>query len=759
MRIFFLSLIFLQMVLAFGSAQAFTLSGRVLEKGTKTPLSGASLFLEAVGNTTQALSDQDAQTEPTQAVTFSAEADSQGHYQIPVPAGLYRLTVASEGFEKKTISSLNIQGDQVLDLYLEKEGFTLPEVLVSTVKDKTEVSHEVISKEELTSVPGTAGDVIRALQTLPGVAVAGDFSGQMIVRGGGPDDNLYLLDRIPIAFPFHFGGIISTIDSDLIKTVDFSAGGFGPQYGNSWGGLIDVTQRDPRSDRWGGRVEVNMLLSEASVEGPISSDSSLAVSGRRSYLEILGNALGDFTLVPTFSDYQVKYSWNQSKNIHWDFEAFGSDDQLAYTVLPTSDLAQHDPGFAGTFEFHNGYDSQGINYRNILGDQDTLWETFYHYRFFFDTQLGNQGVHMDNSVDDFGNTFDWLHDFDPDTQFRAGVDYDHITTGTEAYSPVLPGEGQPNFDLTTAPKINALDTATFNNAGVYADQRFKLFEKKLELSIGARWDFQTNNSQSEISPRMSADYQLSDRTTLKASVGYYHQLLTQGLYPYLDPNLGNPALETEECLSEVVGWEQKLDDGLYARVEAYNKDLSNVVVSADYPVNFTNEGTGYARGVEFFLRCPPTGRFFGWVSYALSTSVRDNGPNEIHVYDYDQPDIVTLVANYKVNPGWILGLNWRYNSGMPDTPIVSSTYDPVNKRYLPVYGATNSVRLPDYQRLDVSSSFLTTYDTWQWRFYIQVINLYNHDNVIAYDYNNAYTQRKELRELPLLPYVGFEVVY
>ncbi len=385
MRIFFLSLIFLQVVLAFGSAQAFTLSGRVLEKGTKTPLSGASLFLEAVGNTTQAISDQDAQTEPAQAVTFSAEADSRGRYQIPVPAGLYRLTVASEGFEKKTIPSLNIQGDQVLDLYLEKEGFTLPEVLVSTVKDKTEVSHEVISKEELTSVPGTAGDVIRALQTLPGVAVAGDFSGQMIVRGGGPDDNLYLLDRIPIAFPFHFGGIISTIDSDLIKTVDFSAGGFGPQYGNSWGGLIDVTQRDPRSDRWGGRVEVNMLLSEASVEGPISSDSSLAVSGRRSYLEILGNALGDFTLVPTFSDYQVKYSWNQSKNIHWDFEAFGSDDQLAYTVLPTSDLAQHDPGFAGTFEFHNGYDSQGINYRNILGDQDTLLETFYHYRFF-----GNQ---------------------------------------------------------------------------------------------------------------------------------------------------------------------------------------------------------------------------------------------------------------------------------------------------------------------------------------------------------------------------------
>ena len=238
----------LGLIIVLGSpTNAATLSGSVLEKGSKAPVIGASLYLEPVitltpistkptAVTTETLSPSatsavmPSPTATPTALSFSVDADMKGKYQVSVPEGNYRLTVAGEGFGKLTLPSIVVHENTNQDFFLVREGFTLPEVVVSTSKDaKTSVSHEVISKNELKSVPGTGGDVLRALQSLPGVAVAGDYSGQLIVRGGGPEDNLYLLDRIPLAFPFHFGGLISTVNSDLIKNVDFSAGGFGPQ--------------------------------------------------------------------------------------------------------------------------------------------------------------------------------------------------------------------------------------------------------------------------------------------------------------------------------------------------------------------------------------------------------------------------------------------------------------------------------------------------------------------------------------------------
>jgi hypothetical protein len=212
----------------------FTLSGKILEKGTKAPIIGASLYLEAVGNSLPAgiplpISVPSPGPTPAGSMTptvspngrslgpdhfLTADADLRGNYKVSVPAGTYRLSVAGEGYSKISLPSVEIRGDLTKDFYLQRDGFTLPEVVVATSKEpKTEVSHEVLSTEELTSVAGSVGDVLRAVQALPGVINAGIESGQLLIRGSGPEDNLYLVDRIPIAFPFHFGGAISTLDS------------------------------------------------------------------------------------------------------------------------------------------------------------------------------------------------------------------------------------------------------------------------------------------------------------------------------------------------------------------------------------------------------------------------------------------------------------------------------------------------------------------------------------------------------------------
>jgi hypothetical protein len=769
-------------------ASGLILSGKILEKGTKAPILGASLYLETVGNTRPAgttLPVLVASPGPVPsgsmtpfispnggaAVTenaFTTDADLKGNYTVTVPPGTYRLAVAGTGYSKISIPAVEIQGDLTKDFYLQRDGFALPEVVVSTSKEpKTEVSHEVLSKEELTAVAGSLGDVLRAVQTLPGVINAGIESGQLLIRGSGPEDNLYLVDRIPISFPFHFGGAISTLDSSLIKDVDFMAGGFGPQYGNAMGGVVDTDERDPRSDRWGFRADVNLLMSEAEIEGPVTSDSSLVIAGRRSYLDLLiGNlSSNSFTAIPVFGDYQVKYSYNPSPTVHWDFDAFGSTDKVGVDI--NGNYAEQDPVLGGNFNFEDGYAGQGINFHDITGAQDGFWNTLYHFNSYLDESFGG-GLYLDCTLEDFGDWFTWKHDFNNDTQLEAGLQADALINGTNAYLPVYPTEYDPSFTATAANKVTANDTVSSGDMGAYFNQKFKWFDQKLRVSAGARIDYLTSDSRAVLAPRFSAAYLLSGQTTLKASYGYYDESPSriEGS-TYLDPSLGNPHLGPEQSISTVLGIEQKLQKGLDLRVEGYEKNFSQLIVY-DPAVNYGNSGTGTARGMEIFLRKEPTDRFFGWISYSLSQSLRQDGSGlPVYVYDFDEPNILTVVANYKLNPGWDAGFKWLYSSGLPITPVLlgeaSAAPATVNGSpvtyYDPKTGPVNSQRLPDYIRLDLSTSFSTVYDTWEWRLYFDIINVLHNQDVLGYQYNSDYTQQTAVLDLPFLPYIGFEAKY
>jgi len=737
-----------------------TLSGQILEKGTKDPVLGGSLYIEASGNTIE---------------TVSANADLKGHYQIAVPPGQYHVVVAGEGYKRLTLDSLTVIQAIEKDFFLEKDGFTLPEVVVSTDKaPPTQTSHEALSKEELTEVPGTQEDVLKALQALPGIITAGSLDGQLLVRGSGPGDNQYYVDNIPIGFPYHFG-IVSTLDSDFVKGIDFYSGGFGPQYPNSMGGLVDVTQRDGREDRWGFRADVNLFLSEAEIEGPITSDSSLEVAFRRSYLDLFisdfSGSQGDIE-VPEFGDYQVKYSWNPSPKVHWDFVAIGSADSVSGSLSASATVAQNDPELAGAFNFNDGYNSQGVNYHDSSDDNNTIASTLYHTNSYFNYSLGGN-LYEDTTVEDFGEKFSWVHHFDQDTSLEGGIQYDHFIDSLNAFFFIVPtGSGQQqNLEITTAAKFSSQDTTNSNDFSAYADQSWKAFDKKLELALGARVDYVDSDETLFLTPRASAAYHLSADSTLKASYGYYDEAPDRVVgYPFLDQTLGNPHLAPEQSIASVLGFEQKLDEsGLQFRAEGYEKDLSRLIVANPNAIpglGYLNSGTGTARGLEFFLRQPPTDRFFGWIAYSLSDSQRVDSPGQDqYAFDYDEPNVLTAVGNYKINPGWDAGLKILYDTGHPWTPVTSAAQESVTVNgqtstiYTPTYAPNNSARLPDYVRLDFSTSIKTVYDTWEWKIYLDIVNLTGAKNVLGYNYNVNYTQTTPVYDLPFLPYLGVEVKY
>lgn len=750
-----MGIIFSILVLGTSSLLGSTLSGKILEKGSKNPIVGASLLLEpagnsmtvfeATGNTVEAGGNS---LNPTTSVSsipsttsITTDADLHGYYKVNLTDGTYRFTVVASGFEKIVLPSLEIHQNISKDIYLQKTGFTLPEIVVYSKKgSKTELSRENISKEELTHVAGTYGDAIRAMESLPGVSVAEDKSAQLIVRGAGPLDNLYYLDRIPTAFPFHLDGLISTVNPDLIKSVEFSAGGFGPEYGNAWGGLMDVTQVDGRRDRWGGSLKTDIFLTEGLVEGPITSNSSLFLAGRRSYLDVLGGLgyFNDYTVIPTIGDYQAKFSYDYSPQTHWDFQAFGSSDHEAVKSLS---------GFSGEDQRY-GFDNQGLNYRRICDDQNIILETPYHYTFNYNNQ--NSFGNYNHYFEDFGNRFDWIHSFDKDTQLQVGTQLDFLTIKESDYF------YSNNSVVTPVASVNPTESIPTTNWGLYFDQKFKILSW-IHFSLGARWDSISYSQQTSLSPRFSLGLLLTDRTTVKASFGYYYQSLQ------LDPfsqNLSPPAL----ARSMVLGVEQKFGDELFLKVEGYNKDLSGLSVSnfnsGSNSYYSTDTGKGYARGVEIFLRRALSDRFFGWISYALSDTRRQfEGGQEYVVDNYDRPQMASIVANYKITPRWEAGLTWKFSSGLPYTPFLKVNNPAFNGSYDIVYGQTNSAHLPDYHRLDLSTSFTTVYDTWEWRIFFQLINAYDHPNVLYYVYNYDYSQKEGVLDFPLFPFIGFEVKY
>lgn len=757
--------------LAASPVSVVSFSGRILEKGDKNPVLGGSIFLEPVGNTLVSATES---TQPAQ--PFSVETDLTGHYELSVPPGNYQLIVAGEGYKKITIKVFTLNKNTQRNFYLEQEGFTLPEVVVTASKiPKTQVSHETLTKDELVEVPGTQEDVLKAIQTLPGVVTAGSLNGQLLVRGSGPNDNQYYVDDIPIGYPYHFG-IVSTLDSNLVKDLDFYSGGFGPQFANSLGGLVDVTQRDPRTDRWGFRADVNIFLSEFEAEGPITSDSSLAIAGRRSYLDVFvkdfsGNA-GTFE-VPDFADYQVKYSYTPSPQVHWDFVALGSADSIGGEISASATFAVNDPDLAGNFNFTNGYNNQGVNFRDLSDDQNKVSNSLYHTDSYLNFALG-PGLFEDNSIEDFGDKFQVVHDLDADTSLTGGLQYDHFINSLNAYWAAYTDQnGRPNetFNLTTSAKIASQGTVNSDDLSAYLDQKFKALDKKLEISVGARADYVNSDNTVFGTPRAAVAYHLTRDSTLKASYGLYNESPDRLLgAPYLDANLGNPRLAPEQSMDSVLGVEQKLDEsGLLFRVEAYDKTFSNLIVVSPVILPgqaYVNTGKGDAQGVEFFLRQPPTDRFFGWIAYSLSTSNRQDSPGgNTYPFQYDEPNCFTAVGSYKLNPGWDMGVKLLYSTGLPYTPVASTGVTAVTVSgqpttiTLPTYASTDSARLPDYFRVDFSISLKTVYDTWEWRFYLDIVNLLGTQNVLGYSYNPTYTQKTAENDLPFLPYLGFEVKY
>ncbi|MES2202404.1 MAG: TonB-dependent receptor [candidate division FCPU426 bacterium] len=600
-----------------------------------------------------------------------------------------------------------------------------------------------IPAKQIHQVAGAGGDIFRALQTLPGVAAISDFSGQLAVRGGGPRDNKTTLDDIPWPVPFHFGGILATIDSDLLESVDLLAGGFPARYGTADGAILEAHTRPGSREGFKGKADINLVTATVLLEGPLKIpgiNASWTLSGRRSYFDLFLPHLADldFVAFPYFWDMGLTLDFEFGPHNQLRFLALASDDVLAFDLTPS---ATRDTDFTGELKYENRYATAGLSWKNT-SLQDLVSKTsLYYYDEALLTSFGQRYF-----LDYFPKVVGLRQDFDwslgADVVSGGGgleVRQDDVAAFTFRRSD---GQGSSYALYSDASSIT-LVAQTLESFAYLQDKHF--FGPNFSVTAGLRYDKGGANVEA-LCPRLGAEWRIFQKSTLKAAWGIYERSPSG---QELMPTFGNPQLGPNLTEHRVLGIEQELGRHWLLRLESYLKIYRNRVVEVADSRLYTNDGEGFAQGQEIFLRYDDHDRFFGWLSYAHSISERDGA-----LYAYDQPDILSLVANAKVTEHFELGATWHLHSGSLITPIIGSHYDPVTDKTVPDYGEPYSVRLGDYSRVDMRAEYHWVFGSKVLSLYLEVINLLNAPNPLNREYSKDFRSFTEIRQLPRLPYFG-----
>jgi len=716
-----------------GNAMAFFVSGRIHELGTPYPVPGA--IVRALG------------------ATVFVETGDEGDYKIAVPDGTQAVTISAPGFRTVDRGWSTPPGqDVVLDFGLSRVEVRGDEVVVRGRREALQASQTDLTREEIKSTPGTAGDALRAVQNLPGVIMPSEFLGQMAVRGGGPNDNLYLIDGIPWPVPFHFGGIMSTVNSELLKDVNLYAAGFDSRWGDTHGAVLDAHTRPGDKERFQGSADINLVVSEGLVEGPLGlGDASWAIGGRRSYFDLLfGKMFKDtFNAFPRFWDLGGSFDASLSSQDRIRALALATDDLVG---LKISQEMSQDANWTGNFHLHNTYQTGGLGWTTTRIPNVTSTLTPYAFNVMDDTGFGS------------------LLSFRNQKQYAGVKEEASWEAGSFLGATHLVGFGGDVvevkdrfyfflFDPTSGDRFETNVKGRGINTGGFLQDRIGLNDCAA-VTLGGRYDRSDRVHQDSFLPRTSAEFKATDKTTLRAAWGIYSQF-PNGYQ--LNPDYGNPNLTPEYAQHTVLGVERQFDRGLFGRVEVYHKWYDSLVVDANGSgdrrnrsgdFKLSNDGVGLARGAELFLKQNIGEKFFGWVSYAYSTSRRRNFAGDKWVlYQYDQPHVATLVSSYAFTPVWRLGAKVRYSSGSLITPVTGA-YKDIDGKWQPIYGDPNSVRMPDYVRVDMRVEHGFRYSSWKLSLYFEVLNVFNRGNPTDYEYNDDYSQKKAVNSLPRLLYLG-----
>ncbi|MDP4199122.1 MAG: TonB-dependent receptor [Bacteroidota bacterium] len=703
------------------------------------------------------------------ALKIGAIANSSGFYSLHIPAGQPVLVeVSSLGFRTITIS-ITLRAGQGLQRNFQMAPVSLGGAEI-TVEDNAErqrqepqVSRVMIEPRMVANLPKVGeADLFRILQLLPGVQTSSEISSGLYVRGGSPDENLILLDGSVLYNPSHFFGFFSTFNPDAIKDVEFIKGGFPAEYGGRLSSVLNVTNIDGDRNVTKGKVNIGLISSSGMLETPVGT-GALVLAGRRTYLDLLLNTTG-LTQKLTLPDYyfydgNIKLTQNPSPDDKITLAGYWGSDNLVFTANNA----------INNIDMQWGNKACSAGWTHVFGSElfSKLTLSASNYSSAFTIGSSAQPFTWTNGIDDY--TVQGSLDYFPSSQHtvKMGVQ----ATGYHTSLLIQSGTNPPNANIDRTP---------WYGAGYIQDEwkpaMAGFVEDPLAITGGLRVDGISSNPQIGVDPRLSARYILTPAITLKASAGIYHQYLklaTNNLVPVFDVWLPTDTSQPPEiCNQYVLGISTLPFENYTFEVEGYYKSMKNLVemrpngMSGSTLNDVFFVGNGEAYGIEFFLQ-KQVGRITGWLGYTLAWTRRtfpDINNGNAFPPTYDRRNNFDLVMTYHANDRWTLGATFTYGTGQAYTQITAlapNAEDP--NRTIPIEGDKNALRLPPYNRLDLSATYAFSFfsEKRNAEFNFDVFNAYNYRNVwiSQVDQSTNPATINLVRLLPILPTFGLSVSF
>jgi len=749
----------------------FTISGYISEKQTGEKLIGATVYISE-----------------TQGGTVS---NLYGYYALSLQPGIYTITFSYVGYQLQK-HSVNLNADQTLNVELVSGGELLDEVVISGERlDKNVRANEmsVIKMESKTikEIPALFGevDIIRALQLLPGISTLAEGSTGFSVRGGGPDQNLVLLDEATVYNAGHLLGFFSVFNNDAVKDVTIYKGDIPAANGGRLSSLLDVRMKEGNSKRFSGTGGIGLIASRLTLEGPVFKDkTSFIISGRRTYADLF---------IPLFGNQDL----NGSKLYFYDLNA-----KLNHTIDDNNRIFIS--AYLGNDVFKNEF--AGMN----LGNTTTTvrWNHLFSKNVFSNfTLLRSSYKYELGTPSGNANSFEWnskLLDYTAKADFTWFLNPDNtVKIGASAiYHTFNPGSAQgigdeALFTEYVLPKNYALESGAyvsneqkigtlltlkyglrfsmFQNVGPTTVYDFDENYETIDSTVYAKGDF--FNTYMHLEPRFGFTYMLNEVSSIKGSYSRTVQYLQLAQNSTAGTPLdiwfpASPNVKPQICDQGAIGYFRNfMNNSLEVSVEGYYKTMQNTIDFKDHAELLLNKelegelrfGTSQAYGLEFLVR-KTRGKLTGWIGYTLSKAERtiaEINDGETYVAPYDKPHDISVVVNYDLNARLNFGANWVYSTGLPVTfPTGRAIY---GNKVVPIYSDRNAYRMPDYHRLDISVTLKEKEKPgkkWHGEWNLSVYNAYARKNAwsinFVQDENDPYTTYAEKTYLfSIIPSISY----
>jgi hypothetical protein len=702
-------------------SQNFSISGTVKDGSNGETVIGATVFLKEINKVTS--------------------TNQYGFYSLSVPRGKYTLIISY--LAHKTITQeIDLQKNTSVNISFSPAETNLEEIEVSTkggnenVKT-SQMSAVTLDMAEIKKIPAFMGevDILKTIQLLPGVKNAGDGNTGFYVRGGGPDQNLILLDEAPIYNASHLMGFFSVFNGDAIKNVTLFKGGMPAQYGGRLSSVLDISMKDGNNQKFQVDGGIGLIASRLTIQGPlVKNKSSFLISARRTYIDVLAKPFldaSDFKGTSYFFyDLNAKFNYivNDKNRIY--LSGYYGRDKFHYSSVADNFNTEIPWGNAsGCLRWNHIFNPKLFSNTSLI---------FTNYDFSFIAKQEDFEATIKSGITDYGLKYDLNYFPNSRHNIKMGINY---IFHTFVPTSVSAKQGSTVFDLGKVTKLYAHDAAIYvsddwdisQNIKINAGLRFGNFaqigpftryKKDFRGIINDTVNYKTGDVvayYNGLEPRFSVRYSLNPATSLKASYTrnfqYVHLATISSVS--LPTDVWMPCTEVihpQESNQYALGFFKNFRENMFeTSVEIYYKTMSNQIEYkegaqpsdnvSDNPDNAFTFGKGWAYGAEFFFK-KRTGKFTGWIGYTLSWTWRQFAEinyGQAFLAKYDRRHDASLVITYDASKQWNFGVVWVYGTGNRGTlPNGFFLYEGSLSND---YGLRNSYRFEPYHRLDLNVTY------------------------------------------------------